>query len=88
MPAQIPNGRASDFVSETEGFIFDGAHFQVTHDGTMSWTAVEPDVVFGDSFMHMDFVNARTGWVSAMDPTTSQLRLYKTTDGGATWTPQ
>jgi photosystem II stability/assembly factor-like uncharacterized protein len=88
LPTSFANARAADFVSPLDGFIFDGEQFQVTQDGGESWTQVEPDVVFSESFMHMDFVNAETGWITAMDPTSSTIVIYKTTDGGATWLPQ
>jgi photosystem II stability/assembly factor-like uncharacterized protein len=87
-PTLIPNGMAADFVSASDGFIFDGQQFQVTHDAGQSWTQVEPDVVFSESFMSMDFVNAQMGWVTASDPTTFKIGVYKTTDGGKTWIPQ
>lgn len=87
-PTLIPNGRAADFVSETEGFVFDGEQFHFTQDAGGTWRVVEPDVVFSESFMSMDFVDTDTGWVTASDPTTFSVHVYKTTDGGRTWTPQ
>jgi len=87
-PTLIPNGRSVDFVTATDGFVFDGNQFYVTHDACATWTLVKPDVVFSESFMSMDFVNTSTGWVLASDPTTFEANLYKTTDGGASWTPQ
>jgi len=87
-PTLIPNGRSVDFVSPTDGLMFDGQQFYVTRDAGSTWGIVKPDVVFADSFMNMDFVNLNTGWLLASDPTTFKANLYKTTDGGATWTPQ
>ncbi len=84
-PASIPDGRAADFVSETEGFVFDGTDFLSTRDAGQTWERIAPDVVFSESFMSMDFVDAQTGWVAALDPTTSEVGFYKTTDGGRTW---
>jgi photosystem II stability/assembly factor-like uncharacterized protein len=77
-----------DFVSASEGFVFDGSQFYATSDTGATWTIVKPDVVFDESFMSMDFVNTTTGWLLASDPTTFQIGLFKTTDGGATWNPQ
>ena len=88
LPSFIPDGRTADFVSADDGFIFDASRFQVTHDAGKTWQAVEPDIVFSESFMHMDFVNAMTGWVLASNPTTFEISVYKTTDGGRTWVPQ
>ncbi|HEY5902643.1 MAG TPA: hypothetical protein VIU39_08820, partial [Anaerolineales bacterium] len=89
-PTLIPNGRAVDFVSVSanDGFAFDGEQFLVTHDAAASWTPVKPDVVFSDSFMSMQFVSVDIGWVLTLDPTTSKVVLYKTTDGAKTWSPQ
>lgn len=87
-PTLIPNGRSMDFVSAADGFMFNGDQFYVTHDAGQSWTIVAPDVVFGPSFMAMDFVNASTGWITTSDPTTFEINLYKTSDGGVTWMPQ
>ena len=73
-----------DFVSELDGFIWNGTDFYVTHDGAKTWTTITPDVAFGDNFSGMDFVSSTTGFVLTNDA--SDVRgLYKTTDGGATW---
>ncbi len=82
------SARVVDFFSAAAGIVFDGTQFYFTPDAGQSWTATQPDVVFGESFMSMDFVNAQTGWVTASDPTTFAISLYKTTDGGRTWNPQ
>lgn len=87
-PTGIPNGRQVDFVSVQDGFVFNGQQFYVTHDAAQTWTAITPDVDFGDSLALMDFVNTTTGWVTSYDINTGQTLLYKTTDGGASWTSQ
>jgi photosystem II stability/assembly factor-like uncharacterized protein len=88
LPPHILNARATDFVSENDGFMFDGSAFQVTHDGGQSWTPISPDILFTDTFMSMDFVNGQTGWLTSLNPTTSRTLMYKTTDSGATWIAQ
>jgi len=85
-PTNILNGTAVDFVSDADGFIFSGEVFQVTHDAGGTWASIQPDTSFADSFMSMDFVNPQTGWVLAMDVNTSAIQLYRTEDGGQTWT--
>ena len=83
-PTLIPFGGKMDFVSELDGFIWNGTDFYVTHDGAKTWTTITPDVAFGDNFSGMDFVSSTTGFVLTNDA--SDVRgLYKTTDGGATW---
>lgn len=83
-PTLIPQGGSADFSSANEGVIYNGNQFYVTRDAAQTWTAVTPDVVFGDSFSSMDFVNSSTGWVIRTDAD-SHHSLYRTSDGGATW---
>ena len=73
-----------DFVSPSDGFFWNGEQFFVTADSAQTWTGVSPNISFGDTFAGMDFVNTHTGWVWTNDGT-GQYGLYKTTDGGATW---
>lgn len=82
----VPGSGAVDFVSPSDGFFWTGEQFFVSVDGGQTWTTVNPDVLFTDSFVGMDFVNTRIGWVWTYDQT-GQYGLYKTTDGGATWFP-
>ena len=86
-PTLIPNGGSADFLSATEAVIYNGEQFYVTHDAARTWSIIPPDVIFGDSFALMDFVSASTGWVITVDPTTNQRSLYRTSDGGLTWSP-
>lgn len=84
-PTMIPNGGTMDFVSLTDGFVWNAASFYVTHDGAKTWTNVTPDVAFGDTFAGMDFVSPTTGFVLTGDANNVR-HLYKTTDSGASWT--
>ena len=86
-PTLIPNGGSTDFLSATEAVIYNGEQFYVTRDAARTWSIIPPDIVFGDTFAMMDFVNTLTGWVITVDPTTNQRTLYRTNDGGATWSP-
>lgn len=83
-PTLIPQGGTLDFVSPTDGFVWNSSVFYVTRDGAQTWTTVSPDVAFGDDFAGMDFVSATTGFLLTNDVTGAR-NLYKTTDGGATW---
>ncbi|HSK87924.1 MAG TPA: hypothetical protein VK880_06190 [Anaerolineales bacterium] len=85
-PALIPSGGVSDFLSAQEGIIYNGEQFYVTRDAARTWSVVSPDIVFGDSFATMDFVDLLSGWVVTVDPQ-NHRSLYRTTDGGATWLP-
>jgi photosystem II stability/assembly factor-like uncharacterized protein len=80
----MPGSGAVDFVSPSDGFFWTGEQFFFTADGADTWTSVNLDVPFGDSFAGMDFVDTRTGWVWTYDAT-GQYGLYKTTEGGEAW---
>ena len=86
-PTLIPNGGSADFLSATEAVIYNGEQFYITSDAAHTWNRLSPNVVFGDTFAQMDFVNLSSGWVLTLDPTTNQASLYRTTDGGSTWLP-
>jgi photosystem II stability/assembly factor-like uncharacterized protein len=81
-----PGAGMVDFVSPTEGVFWTGEQFFSTFDGGVTWSGIQPDILFGDSFIGMEFVTVRTGWVWTYEPTGAR-HLYKTSDGGATWTP-
>jgi photosystem II stability/assembly factor-like uncharacterized protein len=85
-PTLIPNAGSSEFLSAEEAIIYNGEQFYVTRDAAQTWSTVSPNVVFGDSFSSMDFVNPSTGWVITLDPS-NHRSLTRTNDGGATWSP-
>ena len=85
-PTLIPNAGASEFLSAEEAIIYNGEQFYVTRDAARTWSTVSPNIVFGDSFASMNFVNLNIGWVITVDPA-SHRSLYRTNDGGATWSP-
>ncbi len=83
-PTMIPQGGSMDFVSPSAGLVWNSSAFYVTHDGGGTWTITPPDVAFGEGFAGMDFVDAATGFTLTNDVTGTR-GLYKTSDGGATW---
>ena len=83
-PTLIPNGNATNFLSTTDAVIFNGDQFYVTKDAAQTWNTVPADPKFHDTFAMMDFVNTSTGWVITSDAN-SHNSLYRTSDGGATW---
>lgn len=84
-PTLIPNAGESDFMSAEEAVIFNGEQFYVTRDAARTWTTISPNIVFGDSFAAMDFVNPNSGWVITVAD--DHRSLYRTNYGGATWLP-
>ncbi|MFT3893069.1 MAG: hypothetical protein QM730_15680 [Anaerolineales bacterium] len=83
-PTLIPGYGPADFLSEQDAVLYNGAQFYVTKDAARTWNIIPPDIVFGESYNAMDFVNTTTGWLITYDPTDHRT-FYKTTDGGATW---
>jgi photosystem II stability/assembly factor-like uncharacterized protein len=86
-PTFLPNGGSVDFLSATDAVVYNGEQFYVTRDAAQTWNTISPEIVFGDTFASMDFVNTSSGWVLTMDPTTQHSTLYRTTDGGSSWFP-
>ena len=83
-PTLIPGFGTADFLSENEAILYNGAQFYVTRDAARTWSIIPPDVIFGESYNDMDFVNLTSGWLITYDPT-DHRSFYRTTDGGATW---
>lgn len=87
LPMVIDGAGETEFMSQEEAIIYEGEQFYVTHDAARTWVAVSPDIIFGETFAGMEFVNTMSGWVITLDPTTNHRSLYRTSDGGATWLP-
>jgi len=67
-------------------WVWDGSPAMlVSHDSGMTWNLVNTNINVTDTLMTIDFVNASTGWALTGDAG-SHYSLYKTIDGGATWT--
>ena len=81
----IPRGRPAEFFTFTDGTAWGGDQFYVTRDAGQTWGAVVPNEDFSDRIVSFQFVNALIGWMLT-NPSGSDPSLYKTTDGGATWT--
>jgi photosystem II stability/assembly factor-like uncharacterized protein len=85
-PTLLPGTGEMDFLSGEEAVLYNGEQFYLTRDAARTWTAITPGIVFGDSFVTMDFVAPNAGWVITMDPSNNRS-FYRTHDGGATWLP-
>jgi len=79
-----------NFVSLQDGFTRCGPDLCATHDGAQTWTDLAPSGLdfsssaTTDYVFKFDFADAQTGWAITTDGTTATL--WKTADGGATWT--
>ena len=84
-----------DVVSLRDVFVRGGPNLYVTSDGARSWRTVKPNIDFGLEgskwdVSRMDFVDTTHGWIliydNVNDSPYGHHSLYKTSDGGATWT--
>jgi photosystem II stability/assembly factor-like uncharacterized protein len=82
----VPGSGTTEIASAQEIVFYNGQQFYVTSDAAQTWGLAQPDIVFGDFFADMSFVNATTGWVIKSD-LNDHRSLYKSTDGGRTWFP-
>lgn len=76
----IAAGSPKDF------FVWDGgASLNASHDAGSTWEMVTPNVNLKDNLNFLQFIGASTGWALASD-SSGHDTLYRTTDGGASWT--
>ena len=76
----------TDVISMSHTISWDWTNlFHVTNNSGGSWTTVTPNVNFGEDFRGLDFVSPSTGWL-IQAPVNGSTPLYRTTDGGYTWT--
>ena len=73
-----------DFISIKEGWVWAGGMVHSTKDGGKTWTDQPNNVDVSLFALQIDFINSLTGWALLQDAG-RVARLYKTVDGGATW---
>jgi photosystem II stability/assembly factor-like uncharacterized protein len=82
----VPQGGYLAVATATDFFVWDGsAPLYISHDAGASWSTITPNIIIKDNIVSFQFVNASTGWALTSD-VNSHHSLYKTVDGGATWT--
>lgn len=82
----VGQGGFLSVASPSDFFIWDGsAPLSASHDAGASWTTVTPNVNIKDNMVSMQFINASTGWALTSDANSHRM-LYKSVDGGSTWT--
>ncbi|MFM8426074.1 MAG: WD40/YVTN/BNR-like repeat-containing protein, partial [Chloroflexota bacterium] len=85
-PAAFKGYGILETPSASEMIFYTADQFYVTKDAGVNIQQISPEIKFGDSIIDMSFANSQTGWVITASPS-NERTLYKTTDGGATWTP-
>lgn len=86
--AGLPGSGQSSVVSPNDVFVlFSGVLF-ISHDVTQTWISLTPDVDLNtNTIVAFQFVDPQTGWIGRSDAN-GHTSLYKTIDGGQTWTAQ
>ena len=85
-PAAFEGYGILETPSASEMIFYTADQFYVTKDAGETIQQISPEIKFGDSIIDMSFANSQTGWVITASPS-NERTLYKTTDGGTTWTP-
>lgn len=85
LPVTFDGSGFFDVPSANEIIFYTNNTFYISDDAGETFTETIPDIAFGDSIIDLSFANATTGWVLTASPSNERI-LYKTTDGGATWT--
>jgi photosystem II stability/assembly factor-like uncharacterized protein len=87
MGAAVAGSGRYSVTSLNDIFVWFGDELSVSHDGGQTWTTITPNVNLSDTLSQFQFVDAQTGWATASDAS-GHASLYKTTDGGHTWSAQ
>ncbi len=85
LPVTFDGSGFFDVPSANEIIFYTNNTFYISDDAGETFTETIPDIAFGDSIIDLSFANVTTGWVLTASPSNERI-LYKTTDGGATWT--
>jgi photosystem II stability/assembly factor-like uncharacterized protein len=81
----VQGSRAYAPVSFQDILVWSGEALNVSHDRGRTWLSVAPQSPLQGKVQQIDFVDQATGWAISMDAN-ENLYLYRTTDGGNTWT--
>jgi photosystem II stability/assembly factor-like uncharacterized protein len=80
--------RSLKMVNENIGYVAGdfGAVYKTT-DGGVNWLKLTTPAPSGHG-LRVDFIDANTGWVFSFTGITGASQMWKTTNGGSTWTTQ
>jgi len=87
LPDEFSPGGRVEFLSASEGVIYNDGSFWFTQDAGQTWSMIQPEKEFGESLTDMDFIDKDLGWVIAYDDSNTHI-LFRTTDGGRSWVPE
>jgi photosystem II stability/assembly factor-like uncharacterized protein len=78
-------------LSPQEAFVRCGKNLCATHDGAQTWLTLPASLDFdinssGSFVSQFQFIDPKTGWAVVPAPDGSNYALWKSSDGGATWT--
>ena len=75
------------FVTASNGFIYGMKNLIRTTDGGFTWNDVSgPFFAFSEYPPELQFLDEMTGYALSKNYTSQESRIYKTTDGGLSWT--
>ncbi len=91
-PPPMPRGAQPDFVlaGARHWYALAGGALYATSDGGGHWSRVTVSGIAlsqATSNAALTFAGAADGWLTLTDPYTGTASLWRTTDGGQTWTP-
>ncbi|MFZ5884722.1 MAG: NBR1-Ig-like domain-containing protein [Chloroflexota bacterium] len=85
-PAFARSAEHTDITSMNHAISWDWSNvFHVTTNGGGSWMTITPNINLSENFRGLDFVSPTTGW-AIRAPSNETTLLYRTLDGGYTWT--
>ncbi|MFN3490868.1 MAG: WD40/YVTN/BNR-like repeat-containing protein, partial [Anaerolineales bacterium] len=80
-PTDIPEAGLLEIPSANEVVFYSSDQFYITEDAGVTFNIINSETSFGNTVTDISFVNSKTGWL-----VTNQKTLYRTEDGGQTWT--
>lgn len=85
IPITISGKFAIDFINLQEGWIINDQYIYKTKDGAQHWDRITIDINLKGN-VKFTLVNSNIGWITRQDTSKSGTwHLYKTNDGGYTW---
>jgi photosystem II stability/assembly factor-like uncharacterized protein len=78
--------RSMQQIADGVGWAADESHVVWTRDNGQQWTNITPPALSTDLIQRVFFRTAREGWLLATSDAGSELTVWRTQDGGASWT--